>query len=325
MTVGAPDTKTAELQPESQTGGLVNSPSIAQVAPIFVLDSHEAWRPVPVEDSLERLGYVWEHGEGFVNKAGQKVDRLDFPQNLDPQRFSDLPLVGYHRTVEGAPLKWHQFWFWYIYNPKMYAGYGEHEGDWEMCQIGCDLTVFEHPILMTLSQHSGGEKREFWRVEADPPKTSPHRSVIYIARDSHAAYRRAPMAEETAAQRRKREEQEQQQQQEQQQAEAEQQQQQEEELSPEQKYEQAAQDKIEAEAEERNVPEPVKSQEAQGDIQKPPTTAEQRLKGVEVQEQLSELQGQTWPASPDLTKPIPSNSPANPPQPDQEVEEEEQE
>lgn len=188
MTVGAPDTKTAELQPESQTGGLVNSPSIAQVAPIFVLDSHEAWRPVPVEDSLERLGYVWEHGEGFVNKAGQKVDRLDFPQNLDPQRFSDLPLVGYHRTVEGAPLKWHQFWFWYIYNPKMYAGYGEHEGDWEMCQIGCDLTVFEHPILMTLSQHSGGEKREFWRVEADPPKANPHRAVIYIARDSHAAY-----------------------------------------------------------------------------------------------------------------------------------------
>ena len=98
--------------------------------------------------------------------------------------------------------------------------------------------------------------------------------------------------------------------------------QQEEELTWQEQSELDAQDKIARQAEERGVPDPVKSVEADKDIQKPPTTADQRLAGIEVQNKLSEEQGQAWPPSPDLTQPIPSNAPLNPPQPDEEVTEE---
>jgi len=93
--------------------------------------------------------------------------------------------------------------------------------------------------------------------------------------------------------------------------------------TPAELNEAAAQDRIAAEAEGRDVPDAVKTQPASGDFVKPPTTAEQRQKGAEVQAALAEEAGQTWPAEPDLSQPIPSNAPANPPQPDEEVTEEE--
>jgi hypothetical protein len=85
--------------------------------------------------------------------------------------------------VKGGGLVWHQFWTWWLYNPKTYAGFGAHEGDWELVQIGCADDAGERPILMTCSQHSGGEKREYWRVSLDGG-----RPVVYVARDSHANY-----------------------------------------------------------------------------------------------------------------------------------------
>ena len=33
---------------------------------------------------------------------------------------------------------WLQYWFWLYYNPKNLFGFGKHEGDWEMIQIGLD-------------------------------------------------------------------------------------------------------------------------------------------------------------------------------------------
>jgi hypothetical protein len=144
-------------------------------APIFVLDSREAWRPVAVEESLKLHGYEWLDGEW--RKAGAATKRIDLPPGI---KSPQLPLVGYYRTVDGGGLVWHQFWTWWLYNPKVYAGRGDHEGDWEMVQLGC---VDGRPILMTCSQHSGGEKREFWRV-----KLQDDGPVVYVARDSHANY-----------------------------------------------------------------------------------------------------------------------------------------
>lgn len=152
----------------------------------MVLDSTEPWRPVPVEDSLDRYGYAWVEGEGW-SRDGDIVERLDFP-DIDPYEVKDLPVVGYHRAVDGGPLVWHQFWTWWLYNPKKYAGYGEHEGDWEMVQVAVDLTSAENPVLMTCAQHDGGEKREYWRVDLSEPNGSASRAVVYLARESHAAY-----------------------------------------------------------------------------------------------------------------------------------------
>ena len=56
------------------------------------------------------------------------------------------------------------------------AGFGEHEGDWELRQLGCPDQAGNDPILMTFSQHGGGAKREFWSVElihGQPVVTSP--------------------------------------------------------------------------------------------------------------------------------------------------------
>jgi hypothetical protein len=91
--------------------------------------------------------------------------------------------VGYYRVKDAGSLWWHQFWTFWLFNPKKYAGFGEHEGDWEMVQFGCRDPEGNVPILASYSQHDGGEKREYWRVEL--VNTTPK---VYVARDSHANY-----------------------------------------------------------------------------------------------------------------------------------------
>lgn len=152
------------------------------VAPLLVMDTREEWRPVDVEASLGRVGYTWEAG---WRRLGSPVDRLDLPA-VTPDQFADLAPVGYRRVVQGGRLYWHQYWFWYVYNPKNYPpqrGWGEHEGDWEMLQLGCKDAAGDEPVLMTCSQHDGGEKREFWRVTLEDD-----RPLVYVARESHAHY-----------------------------------------------------------------------------------------------------------------------------------------
>ncbi len=137
--------------------------------PAFQFDSHEKWFPVGVEESLAATGQT------LSNPL-----QLNFPANLSP---IVLPTVGYHRVQQGAGLWWHQFWLWYVDNPKVYAGHGRHEGDWEVVQLGCVDRDGEIPILVTASQHHTGAKRETWRCEHQGGRV-----VIYVARDSHANY-----------------------------------------------------------------------------------------------------------------------------------------
>jgi hypothetical protein len=103
------------------------------ITPIFRLDRSEEWRPQPVETA-----------EQYAKIDGKPVDLaalpaaggwMDFPDMEDPE---GPPVVGYHRAIEGAGLWWHQFWLWYLYNPKTFgANAGKHEGDWEFVQLGC--------------------------------------------------------------------------------------------------------------------------------------------------------------------------------------------
>ena len=152
--------------------------------PIFVFDSQEEWYPVGVEQSLEAAGAkVPRSAVGYVPKGllrerlGSAVT-MDFPPDM-VQPHSLQPVV-YHREVDGGGLVWDQYWLWYLYNPKCYAGIGKHEGDWEFVQVG---RVEGVNVLMTASQHQTGGKREYWMVEKDEG-----RPVIYVARDSHANY-----------------------------------------------------------------------------------------------------------------------------------------
>jgi len=149
------------------------------IEPLLILDSHEKWRPLEVESILRVPSKL--NGQPLSSLDQLVGDgKIDMPADTESPTE---PLVGYHRVVFAGGLWWHQFWTWWLYNPKKYAGFGEHEGDWEMVQLGCIDEVGDFPVLMTCSQHSGGEKREYWRVEltSDQP-------TVYVARDSHANY-----------------------------------------------------------------------------------------------------------------------------------------
>jgi hypothetical protein len=76
---------------------------------------------------------------------------------------------------------WLQYWFWLYYNPKNLFGFGKHEGDWEMVQVG--LGKGDQPEVATYAQHTGGEPRPWRKVELRQG-----RPVVYVASLSHASY-----------------------------------------------------------------------------------------------------------------------------------------
>jgi hypothetical protein len=147
--------------------------------PVLILDGRERWRPVPVE-TIETAGATIGGKRLDLDHLPAAGGSIDLPAILTQP---DAPLVGYHRAVKGGGLVWHQFWTWWLYNPKTYAGRGAHEGDWELVQLGCADDAGDRPVLVTCSQHSGGEKREFWRVSLHEK-----RPKVFVARDSHANY-----------------------------------------------------------------------------------------------------------------------------------------
>jgi hypothetical protein len=150
------------------------------IAPLFKLDSREQWHPCAVE-TIAQVGATVNGQPIDLDNLPVAGGKIDMPKGMTQP---DVPAVGYRRIVAGGGLWWHQYWTWWLYNPKVYAGFGEHEGDWEMVQIACIGEDSDRPILMTFSQHGGGAKREFWSVELDDHL----QPVVYVARDSHAMY-----------------------------------------------------------------------------------------------------------------------------------------
>lgn len=149
------------------------------ITPALVLDSRERWRPCSVETIIQ-VGATVNGQPADLDALPVAGGKIDFPKDMTQP---DVPTVGYMRTVQAGGLFWFQYWSFWLYNPKRYVVTGEHEGDWEMVQFGCVDEDGEYPVLVTCSQHDGGEKREHWRVELlhGQPK-------IYVARDSHANY-----------------------------------------------------------------------------------------------------------------------------------------
>jgi hypothetical protein len=148
-------------------------------SPIFIFDSRERWYPVGVEESLDAVEAKFYDPDGRRTLAWHPDGgRIDMPADMKPPT---LPAVGYHRVKGAAGLRWYQWWLWYLYNPKQYVGFGEHEGDWEFVQVA--YTRDGEPVLVTCSQHQTGGARCHWDTE-----TRDDRLVVYVARDSHAAY-----------------------------------------------------------------------------------------------------------------------------------------
>ena len=91
----------------------------------------------------------------------------------------------YGHAVTGSDGRlWLQYWFFYFYNDFAVAGFGLHEGDWEMIQLRLDGG--EAPDLAVYAQHKEAEQKP-WRKVAHAPD-DPLQPIVYVARGSHASY-----------------------------------------------------------------------------------------------------------------------------------------
>jgi hypothetical protein len=136
-------------------------------------------QPVEKTDYLDAVGkdYVLAarelHAkEGYANRCYGHVARLD-----DGRVFL-------------------QYWFFYYWNNKAFLGFGLHEGDWEMVQVG--LGADGKPQAMVFAQHDHAQRCQ-WK---DVQKPGGH-PVVYVARGSQASYprpgrHRAPIVPDNA-------------------------------------------------------------------------------------------------------------------------------
>jgi hypothetical protein len=91
----------------------------------------------------------------------------------------------YGRAKQGSDGRlWLQYWFFYYYNDFAVAGFGLHEGDWEMIQLR--LGVNEQPDLAVYAQHKHAGQLAWGKVERAPDSDAA--PVVYVARGSHASY-----------------------------------------------------------------------------------------------------------------------------------------
>lgn len=154
-----------------------SQPTATSPSPVFIFDSQERWFPVGIEESLEACDATLP--AGFPDDGGEH-DRIDFPPTMEPP---PLPPVVYLEEIAEEGLLWRRYWLWYPYNPKRYAGFGEHEGDWELVQLGC---CGERAILMTVSRHGNAGKCELFnrsKLQFRGPQP-----VVFVALGSHAHY-----------------------------------------------------------------------------------------------------------------------------------------
>ena len=168
--------------------------------PALVYDPQEAYRAMSAASITDYRDNALKRGNGsIVARAGSGLslallsaydvrdgDRLDEAGDPLPasRRFQDDPAYRervYARVKPHGDRVWLQYWLWCYYNPKHLLGFGKHEGDWEVVQVG--LGADGEPEVATYSQHAEGEARDWEDVrrQGDHP-------IVYVAPLSHACY-----------------------------------------------------------------------------------------------------------------------------------------
>jgi hypothetical protein len=175
---------------------------LARHSPVLVFHPAERFRPVPVEGFLAVAELQqpvtaggWEPVEG-PPPAGGSALRLDHVQCSVRDGVAAVDCYAAAQaaspsepTVYGAAFRTRtrlvlQYWLWYplnLYSPTVPAGeiWQAHEGDWESVSVILDLGG--RPLLVGLSQHCEGVRREWKRA---PKRGS--RPLVYVALGSHA-------------------------------------------------------------------------------------------------------------------------------------------
>ncbi len=183
--------------------------------PILRYDRQYDYRAASVLSAVENRGNILRRfdGEVIARAEGEPALSLElltsYPEGLEAREDDCLSMAPdvlgdarrmegeesyagrlYGRAVEEGGRTWLQYWVWLYYNPKNLFGFGKHEGDWEMIQIG--LGADGKPELAAYSQHSSGETRRFssGEIEVEEHAGCLH-PVVYVASLSHAGYFRA--------------------------------------------------------------------------------------------------------------------------------------
>jgi hypothetical protein len=199
------------------TGGPADAPFVLtdeQLAllerhkPILRLDRQYDYKPASVLGAVENAGDLLRTGHGeLVARAGEEpglsLDLLatytrEFEAGEDDCICLAPDALGDARAMEADPRyagrlygrvvpdetdgrTWLQYSVWLYYNPKNLFGFGKHDGDREMVQIG--LGKDNKPEVATYAQHAGGEARPWRKVELEQG-----RPAGYVASLSHASY-----------------------------------------------------------------------------------------------------------------------------------------
>jgi hypothetical protein len=174
-------------------------PRLEQYKPALVYDPQEAYRAMSAASITDHRDNALKRESGsVVSRAGAGLslalltaydvktgDRIDEAGDPLPASRRFQGDAGYRERVYGRVKEdggrtWLQYWLWCYYNPKHLLGFGKHEGDWEVVQVGLDGDT---PDVLTYSQHSEAEARD-WdkaRHQGDHP-------IVYVAPLSHACY-----------------------------------------------------------------------------------------------------------------------------------------
>jgi hypothetical protein len=133
------------------------------------------------------LEFLADYPDPLTPNSGDRLDEA--PDVLaDARRLqADAAIAerAYGRAVRDGEWLWLQYFFWEYYNPKHLLGFGRHEGDWELIQIGLDGQ--RAPRVATFAQHNGGAGRDWADVERKRDGDGEY-PVVYVAPFSHASY-----------------------------------------------------------------------------------------------------------------------------------------
>ena len=196
----------------SSQGADFDSALLGRHRPVLRYDAQEPYRALAAESICDNPGNLLAAKDGSViaraGGEGETALRIEllsaYPDGLEPARGDRLdetadPVADarrmqaqerysnriYARIAQGRERRWLQYWFWLYYNPKHVLGFGRHEGDWEMIQIG--LNKQNEPEVLTYAQHERGERKPFAGAEVERSEEGAH-PVVYLAPFSHASY-----------------------------------------------------------------------------------------------------------------------------------------
>jgi hypothetical protein len=187
---------------------------LVRYRPLLKFDAQEPYLAISAESIVRnagnrlilgdetRLAEVDEQGDGLsldllsdypaphtpdsgdrLDEVGEEADLVDDARRLQADaRFAER---AYGRAIRDGEWLWLQYWFWEYYNPKHLLGFGRHEGDWELIQIG--LGAENAPEVVTYAQHNGGAGGNWDEIELAQRADGQH-PVVYVAPFSHASY-----------------------------------------------------------------------------------------------------------------------------------------